>query len=681
MPYCKDCFNVHSCKHDADGFDTPDKHNCNDFQSQDSLRCEECGYYRDGIDKHGNDYARCNKKDMFLDPYLNESCHLWHKKKEKKKKEQKEKIDIKSPYFMDGEFVPKILGDILLNEHDILTVSDSRDSAIYQHGVYVLEGADDIIRKIILDKLELDFKRTHVNEVVEYIKLNTLTSREVINQETFKINVMNGMYDVKNNKLLPHSSEYLSTIQLPITYDPDAQCTQIHKFLHEVVDPDDVLVLVQYAGYCCIPDISHQKSLLLDGLAANGKSTFIDLVCTMVGQENVSEQSLQDLNNDKYSSAQLNGKLINMFSDLPRTKLGDNSAFKMLTSDKWIDGEEKYKRKFRFKNTIHQIYSANNIPEVDDPDELAFFRRWICITFPNSFIGRENKHLLSEITTDEELSGFFNISMVALRSLIDNDEFCYNKSVSDVQKIYLLKSDPVQSFLDDCTEVSDFNLPKKELYSAFCMWCEDNTILTTVKDNSFGRKMKKLGYESWRMTDTSRTHVWLNVGLISFPEQNNSYDFNDSCNLSRFGENQEKTWTRKKESTDSDKKSSCPGSQVNIPIVDIYARAYVRGKGFDTDNPDMGVKPTKTRNQAECPGSKNNLDITRTECTKDQRTRMKDVMDIILDIQSSTDNKANRSDIIAAAEDVGIHDTDIILKHMATEGRILQHSDDIFQVI
>ena len=73
---------------------------------------------------------------------------------------------------------------------------------------------------------------------------------------------MNGMYDVKNNTLLPHSPEYLSTIQLPITYDPDAQCTQIHKFLHEVVDPDDVLVLVQYAGYCCIPDISHQKSLL-----------------------------------------------------------------------------------------------------------------------------------------------------------------------------------------------------------------------------------------------------------------------------------------------------------------------------------------------------------------------------------------------------------------------------------
>jgi len=476
--------------------------------------CKACRYHRDGINGKGDEWARCALDDVFLNPYRLQSCEDWEARPEKNKAESTPQ-GTQSPYFdFRNKFIPKYLGDEFLQLHHAITMNDTREIAVYQDGVYVIEGGEDLVRVYCLDKLGDEFKRDRINEVLEYIRLKTLIPRSVINQVTWKINVKNGMYDVDNDALLPHSPKYFSTIQLPITYDPKAQCEAVDKFLYEVASPEDVLTLVQYSGYCCTTDIRQQKALLLDGAQNNGKSTFIELVSTMIGQDHVSEQRLQDLNNDRFSRAQLNGKLLNMFPDLPKTKLYDNSVFKMLTSDQWIDGEEKYIRKFRFRNTTKQLYSANKIPEVDDPDELAFFRRWMCITFPESFEGRENTNLLAEITTDKELSGFFNICMVGLRALREHSKFCYNKSVSDVQKIYLTKSDPVQAFLDECTEYSIDSIKKVELYAAFEGYCENNGITNIIKENVFGRKLKKLGYEGGRLSPPSRATVWINVGVV-----------------------------------------------------------------------------------------------------------------------------------------------------------------------
>jgi len=578
--------------------------------------CSKCRFHRSGINDKGHEWARCALIDEWLNPYSLHTCNEWEAKLETGKAQSNTTRSPNGLYFDEkNKFIPKILGDMILHEKHVLTFADTREIAVYKEGVYVVAGGEDTLRISILQKLEHDFKRDRVNEVLEYIRLNTLTPRADINPEGLLINVKNGMYDVLNDVLLPHDPEYKSTMRLDVVHNPGAQCVEVDKFLHEVVKAEDVPVLVQYAGYCCIPDINQQKALLLDGGMLNGKSTFIELVCTMVGQENVSEQSLQALNSDRFSRAQLNNKLINMFPDLPKKKLYDNSVFKMLTSDQWIDGEEKYVRKFRFKNTIHQIYSANKIPDVEDPDELAFFRRWICITFPNSFEGKADKTLLEKLTTDVELSGFFNIAMIGLRALIENDKFCYDKTVEDIRKVYLTKSNPVQAFLDECTEYSTHDIVKKGLYETFVAWCKVNAITSTMKDNSFGRALKKLGYEDGRLTNASRDHVWLNLGYVVRPDEKNQ-----SCPGSIQGS--KKTWTDSNKAIDSDTKSYCLGSHVNSDIVvkyrDVYSSLY-KGGSVCTDEPGNldGFKQTGSKKHDNDPEKtvhdKNNLDGLPTQ--------------------------------------------------------------------
>ena len=583
-------------------------------------------------------------------------------------------IDDHFRYFDDkNKFVPKILADEILHENDIFTYQDTKEIAVYDTGVYSVAWGEDILRKYAQDKLGDDFNTSRLKEVIEYIKLKTLINRHDINPDEFLINVKNGMYDVVNDDLIEHDPKYKSTIQLNVRYDEKAQCDQIDAFLNSVMKSSDVPVIIQYIGYSCTQDISQQRSLLIDGNKENGKSTFIDLVTALIGGELISRQSIHDLNTDRYATAQLDGKVVNVFPDLSSRKLRDNSTFKMLTTDEYITGEEKYHRKKIFKNTIHQIYSANEIPDVENPDELAFFRRWIMVTFPYTFAGKNaDKTIKTKITTEIELSGFFNVCMVGLRALLKMGEFCVNDTAEIIQKKYLTKSNPLRAFIDECTTYSDRDLQKSVLYDEYVSWCKSKDILHIKTNPVFGKELKNIGVDGGRESAGERKSVYYNLALVYNPS------------------GQEKTaMTDFLGAADSEKEDTRHSNHSNLSIVkkyeQIYHDIYVYINSFQTC-PDAltDEKTNPTDNDKIRHGNFPCYDGAMTDSTnsqKDQRTRIKDVHDIILSIQSGNGNRATRAAIKAKAEDIGIDDTDTILKHMASQGQVLQHEADLFQVI
>ena len=63
------------------------------------------------------------------------------------------------------------------------------------------------------------------------------------------------------------------------------------------------------------------------------------------------------------------------------------------------------------------FFSANKIPTTHDTSD-AFFRRYVIISFPNNFEGKDEPDLLSKLTTEDELSGIFNVLMATLRRIL-----------------------------------------------------------------------------------------------------------------------------------------------------------------------------------------------------------------------------------------------------------------------
>jgi len=74
----------------------------------------------------------------------------------------------------------------------------------------------------------------------------------------------NGLLRVKTRELLPHSHEWLSTIRIPIRFDPDATCPPIDRFIGEIFpcDPTGLGDPRGFADTRSLPTESHLSGWL-----------------------------------------------------------------------------------------------------------------------------------------------------------------------------------------------------------------------------------------------------------------------------------------------------------------------------------------------------------------------------------------------------------------------------------
>gem|GEM_PF-1951079 len=434
----------------------------------------------------------------------------------------------------------------VMKENHIFSMRDNGQLYLYQGGVYRSEGAEAILGTLIRDaycqmykekwkSINNDFdlpehipKATvrYVNEVLAYIRAYTHIPRELI--DTFQdkyINFKNCLFNLDKWEFEAHSPEIKTICQIPVNYDPKAECPQIEKFLREVTSSEeDIAFLEEWAGYCLTTDVSYQKALMLYGIPGTGKSVFTTLLETFIGSENASSESLQKIEEDKYRAAKLYGKRVNICSDIPSTKMHKTEVFKKLVSGlDTIDAENKYQDPFKFKNKAKLTFSANKIPE--GPKDPAFYERFCLIEFGHKFRGtaRDDKKLIQKLTTDAELSGFLNVALKGLKRLYENDRFSYNKTFEETEREYILNSNPVAFFMEECTVVSDQDIESIILYLSYVDWSKKNNI-THVSNIEFSRRLKKLGYTNHRENvnkdGSKKVTLWDNLRLKT-PEEIN----------------------------------------------------------------------------------------------------------------------------------------------------------------
>jgi len=254
---------------------------------------------------------------------------------------------------------------------------------------------------------------------------------------------------------------------------------------------EDLITMQEFAGYCLLPNYSIQKAVLLQGDGDNGKSTYLNLLKTFVGEENCSHVSWQSLEDNRFASSQLEGKLINMFADLPSKGIDVTTTFKTLTGGDQVESEKKFLSGYSFKNFAKIIFSANKPPEIKTENSFAFWRRWILIEFPNQITEeKKDPNILDKITTSEELSGFLNYALEGLKRLTENKKFTYNKTIEEVTETYQIISDPVHAFVFDMCDIgADNTISKDELYDAYVSYARSNK-LPIMKPNSFTRAIK-----------------------------------------------------------------------------------------------------------------------------------------------------------------------------------------------
>lgn len=386
-------------------------------------------------------------------------------------------------------FIPKLLADEILERNTFATMMDNEELYLYLDGFYQPLG-EVTVRMEVRDALEAEYSRSRAAEVLEYVKVSSYRQRS--EEPPNFIPLLNGVLDLDRMQLSKYSPERLFFQKLPVPYDPDAKCPKILKFLQEVTNgQDDVDILLESIGYCLWRDYFLAKSLLLVGEGANGKSTFLSLVKSLLGAENISSRSLQELEENRFAKSSLQYKLANVYADLPDKALFKTGTFKMLTGRDTISAERKFQQGFSYVNYAKLMFSANKVPEAYD-DTSAFFRRWIILVFPKTFSeDKADPHILDKLTTKEELSGLLNLALEGLKRIQENGQFSHSKTTEEIKEDYIRKSSPIGSFVMDRLEVSsDDWIPKKTLYAGFTAYCREMN-LPMVTEATFFKNLSQ----------------------------------------------------------------------------------------------------------------------------------------------------------------------------------------------
>jgi len=406
-----------------------------------------------------------------------------------------------------------------MSENSFLSTVDNEQLFVYNDGIYHGDGRAEAGIKSKVDELlengtvafpdaesqaEAPNCNTHLlNEVIASVKRQTFISRKELNAEKSKLWLQNGIYNLETGTLEEFSPyiEYHgerkgpkpSTIQLPVTYDPQTDCPLCKKFFEEVMHADDIPVAQEIFGWCLLSDYRFHRSVMLIGGGRNGKSTFLNLLIKFLGEENITGMTLQELDADPFSKSRLFGKLANIFPDLPEKALQGSGIFKAITGgDLRIHANVKFKSGFEFENTAKLLFSANVVPAAQDESD-AYFRRWILLTFPNAFDEKKaDKTLLKKMTTPEELSGLFNWAVKGLKRLLENDGFSYSKSTDETREEYIRKSSPVAAYCMDCIEANwETWVSKDDIYNEYKAYCQEFNLVVKA-DNSFFREFKRI---------------------------------------------------------------------------------------------------------------------------------------------------------------------------------------------
>jgi putative DNA primase/helicase len=257
----------------------------------------------------------------------------------------------------------------------------------------------------------------------------------------------------------------------------------------------------------------------------NGKSVCLDYIKFLLGNDNFSSIPLQVLANDRFSTANLDGKLANIYSDLEKDELKHTGVFKALSSNEAVYAQKKNGQPFDLVPITSQIFSTNKFPKSFDQGQ-GFFRRWIIIKWSRNFEkdpDRDDnlKQKLLENLPERDI--LFSTLVHISRELLKNNKFTYSKDWKVIQKEWNANADPLDDFIENYIVESERSRTKIETYQFYkrTMFSKSETPLGIGK---FGKAFS----EYFEDSKSGNNRVWLNIDFTE-PKQEllEEYDNNE----------------------------------------------------------------------------------------------------------------------------------------------------------
>ncbi len=322
------------------------------------------------------------------------------------------------------------------------------------------------------------------------------TPKNVINTTSREI----WLKDDGKYELSPHKPDSRLFGELPYGYDPKAQSTLYTQTMLEMFakcsKPDDVVRhWNEFLGYVIQPDRFVDAVWFMIGSGANGKSTALKILLTLLGR-NFHSCDIRDFGKDNFKYRALLNKLLLVDEDYKKGWVINDAFLKKVSGNGMIGGRSPHKLDgLFFQNTAAPLLIGNHYPVCTDTTH-GWVRRLNVFPFDRQFekheidVERFNKIAATEMPgiLNDALAGYARLCQRGHKFLVPND-------CKKAAEKFLEQSNVLLLYVKSCFEQEQkSHIRLSTIRHDMSLWGQIQGITVQVPGHGLKGELENLGY-------------------------------------------------------------------------------------------------------------------------------------------------------------------------------------------
>lgn len=319
-----------------------------------------------------------------------------------------------------------------------------------------------------------------ISSILKLVKVDSVSDQVFNRNNVFCFR--NGTLELGSMKFRESRSSDFCSIQLPYTYQADADCPNWKKFIEDVTGDDESRksFLQELVGYVLYNDCSLQVAFFLMGDGSNGKSVFLDVITKLFSPENVSNITLSSLK-EPFQLINLKNALVNISSENKPDLREVSEIFKSVVAGDRVTACYKGRDFVDFNPRAKHIFAGNSMFFSRD-SSYGLERRIEFVKFPFKFVSNPDPEIPNQKQKDpdlrdrllEELPGIFNWAVSGYKRLKSQKKFTKTTDKDELMAEFKEATCPIYVFM---TEANPFEnnykpeLSNSEFYQLYRDWC------------------------------------------------------------------------------------------------------------------------------------------------------------------------------------------------------------------
>lgn len=219
---------------------------------------------------------------------------------------------------------------------DIKMCVQLRDNYYYiQEWGYYKRISQNFIEKKIFEWAQsygVIFLQAEIVKIYKQFELYNGVEPKEVERDTNHICFSNGLYNLQENKLIPHTPDIFVTESLGYPYQEDCSTNRFQAYLQEFCEnkPEKIHFVRSWMKLLISSFHQTQTFLYVVGPGGSGKSIFESICKALVGMDNCITTSCSAMNNDRFEAVNFKNKVLVTISDSEKLS-GNLSVLKMLT--------------------------------------------------------------------------------------------------------------------------------------------------------------------------------------------------------------------------------------------------------------------------------------------------------------------------------------------------------------